>query len=47
VRVHGTIQQRDGKPRIVITGPDAIAIGAADGDVRSARAARTPRRPTS
>jgi uncharacterized coiled-coil protein SlyX len=27
VRVHGTIQQRDAKPEIVITGPDAIAIG--------------------
>jgi uncharacterized coiled-coil protein SlyX len=27
VRVHGTIQPRDGKPEIVITGPDAIAIG--------------------
>jgi uncharacterized coiled-coil protein SlyX len=27
VRVHGTIQERDGKPEIVITGPDALAIG--------------------
>jgi uncharacterized coiled-coil protein SlyX len=27
VRVHGTIQQRDGKPEIVIVAPDAIAIG--------------------
>jgi len=27
VRVHGTIQERDGKPEIVITGPEAIAIG--------------------
>ena len=38
VRVKGTIKQREGKPEIVVTGPDAIAIGGAGARRREERA---------